>query len=357
MAESTKAKEIYIDGIHLGPGQVFGIKRYALEILAGLDEVEDCPRVHILYPKDVFEANRRGFKRLLEESADYEIRGSGIRAALWQMRVFPGLAKSQGGISLNFGLHAGQPADIYTLHDCIFLETLKDNKGRKRLKAELRAAETKYCVKRCRLLMTVSEYSKGRIAETYGIPEDRFRIVPCGWQHYERVEEDETAVSRLGLTPKGYFFALGSMFPYKNIRWIKEAARQNPGEFFVVTGGGRTEDDRDTANLIYTGYLSDGECKALMRNCKAFLQPSFSEGFGIPPMEAMSVGARAIVSSAGSLPEVYRDSVWYIDPSVYEPIRMDEIMQKDPAPNSLVLDRFSWKRSAELLAGILREEF
>ena len=78
--------------------------------------------------------------------------------------------------------------------------------------------------------------------------------------------------------------------------------------------------------FVVTGALSDEEIKALMRHCKASIQPSFYEGFGIPPMEAMSVGADCIVSNASSLPEVYKNSVWYIDPHDYDSIDLDKIM-------------------------------
>ena len=108
-------------------------------------------------------------------------------------------------------------------------------------------------------------------------------------------------------------------------------------------------------NMVFTGSLSDGEIKALMHYCKAFIQPSFYEGFGIPPMEAMSVGADCIVSNAGSLPEVYKDSVWYIDPYNYVDIDLDSIMSKTKGDNQLVLKEYSWEKSAKELIKVLRE--
>lgn len=105
----------------------------------------------------------------------------------------------------------------------------------------------------------------------------------------------------------------------------------DPQYFFVVTGAKQVVTDTSfegdiPENMVFTGYLSDEEIKALMRHCKASIQPSFYEGFGIPPMEAMSVGADCIVSNASSLPEVYKNSVWYIDPHDYDSIDLDKIM-------------------------------
>ena len=65
--------------------------------------------------------------------------------------------------------------------------------------------------------------------------------------------------------------------PNKNVKWIIEAARQHPEETFVLAGhmslsaGGEDK----PANLILAGYVSDGEAKALMAHCKAFILPTF----------------------------------------------------------------------------------
>ena len=139
------------------------------------------------------------------------------------------------------------------------------------------------------------------------------------------------------------------------------AARQNPKYTFVVSGSNllSTSDsklnDEKPNNLIFTGYLSDGEIKALMAGCKVFIQPSLYEGAGMPPMEAMSTGARCIVSNRTSLPELYGNSVWYIDPEKYEGIDIDGIMSGEIADNKEVLDRFSWAKSARRMYSLLKK--
>lgn len=55
--------------------------------------------------------------------------------------------------------------------------------------------------------------------------------------------------------------------------------------------------------------------KALILNCEALIQPSFYEGFGIPPIEALSMGKKVIVAKASCLPEIYEGSAIYIDPN------------------------------------------
>jgi len=173
-----------------------------------------------------------------------------------------------------------------------------------------------------------------------------------------RVKQDDSIISRLGLEERRFFFSLGSHFSYKNFRWVESAAKQNPQYRFVVTGAdihmSNMGEEKVPDNVSFTGYLCDEEVKGLMAHCRAFLHPSLEEGFGIPPMEAMSVGAKCIISNAASLPEIYGDSVWYIDPNNYEHIDLDEIMLVPlAATNDDVLVRYSWEKSARMVLDVL----
>lgn len=140
------------------------------------------------------------------------------------------------------------------------------------------------------------------------------------------------------------------------------AARQNPQYQFICTGAndvaGYSGDIEEKAptNVIFTGYLNDEKVKALMENCRAFIQPSLSEGFGIPPLEAMSCGAELIVSNVTSLPEVYGEYAHYIDPTLYENIDIDKILATPVGNPQELLDKYSWKKSAEKLQWILEQE-
>ena len=137
------------------------------------------------------------------------------------------------------------------------------------------------------------------------------------------------------------------------------AAKQSPNKTFVISGStnfeGNAGSESIPENVIFTGYLTDEEIKSLMANCTAFIQPSIIEGFGIPPMEAMSAGANCIVSNTSSLPEIYRNSVWYIDPLNYENINLEDIMANEIESKDLILNRFSWEKSSLKLNSLIRE--
>ena len=153
--------------------------------------------------------------------------------------------------------------------------------------------------------------------------------------------------------------ALSSLTPQKNFVWVKEVAKRNPNKKFVIVGRaeGFTKlgsEELQDSNLHFTGYLTDGEIKSLMKGCRAFIHPAVYEGFGIPPIEALSCGAELIVSTAACLPEVYGNSAHYIDPHYYD-VDLDELLNEPIAPASEVLNKYSWAREAEKLLKLLRE--
>lgn len=91
--------------------------------------------------------------------------------------------------------------------------------------------------------------------------------------------------------------------------------------------------------------MQDGENKALMQHCKAFLHPAVFEGFGIPPLEALSQGAPILLSNASCLPELYGKTARYFDPYDYD-VDLDALLSQPVEPAGEVLEKFSWDRTA-----------
>lgn len=90
-----------------------------------------------------------------------------------------------------------------------------------------------------------------------------------------------------------------------------------------------------------------------MSECKAFIHPAFYEGFGIPPLEAMSCGVEVIVSTATCLPEIYGRSAHYIDPYNYD-VEFEKLLSEPVEPASKVLDKYNWEREAAKLYELLK---
>lgn len=352
-------KPYVINGKTLVASELFGIQRNALELLRELDEMIYDGEIEIVVPYDV--PGRFSFKHI----GVVVLNGpSVLRGRFWTRLCFLPYIKKRD--CYLFDITCSLPpcgADIPFVYDCIREEYPECNGLGLRgwLNRRQYMARVEKNLARAKVILTDSEAARQQIAMWYKVGLSKIKVVPCAWQHFDAISSDESVLNRFELVSGSFCFALGSRYIHKNTKWLLAAARQNPKYQFVVTGNGshEAEDERDEQshpnNIIFTGYLTDSEVKALMSHCKVFIQPSLCEGFGIPPMEAMSTGARCIVSNTSSLPEIYGESVWYIDPLNYEDIDIDLIMRNPIDANDRVLDKFSWKHSAELLLSILRE--
>ena len=203
-----------------------------------------------------------------------------------------------------------------------------------------------------REVYTVSQDQRRLISEKLGIPMDKIGVTYNGWEHMQHVTPDESVFDKLpGVTRGDYYYALGSLAKHKNFKWIREVARRNPDKTFVVAGGkdlrafGDDAEAKDTANVFYPGYVSDAQNAALMKHCKLFLHPAVFEGFGIPPLEALALGAPIALANASCLPELYGDTARYFDPYDYE-VDLDALAAQPVAPPDAVLEKYSWDKTA-----------
>lgn len=206
-------------------------------------------------------------------------------------------------------------------------------------------------------ILTVSYFSKYSIVDTYRVKPSRVHVVGNGWQHLKLNKQDDSVLSKHGLTKGNFYFTLGNINYNKNTRWVVEYARRHPQELFVLSGirvkNSSIDIDHDS-NIKYLGFLSDAEIASLYANCKAFIFPSIHEGFGIPPMEALCYGAEAVVANTSCLPEIYGNTVHYID--AYDTDIDLEQLIKEPVENpKFVLDRYSWAKSARKFYELLKK--
>jgi glycosyltransferase involved in cell wall biosynthesis len=110
------------------------------------------------------------------------------------------------------------------------------------------------------------------------------------------------------------------------------------------------------------GHLPEDRLLALMQRATAFVFPSQYEGFGLPPLEAMRLGAPVVVSSAGALPEVCGEAARYVAPDRPEElVRALEALLDSPEERRLRAEagrrwarRFTWARAAEQTADVYR---
>ncbi|HET9824697.1 MAG TPA: glycosyltransferase family 1 protein, partial [Chitinophagaceae bacterium] len=103
-------------------------------------------------------------------------------------------------------------------------------------------------------------------------------------------------------------------------------------------------DERIKDRILFTGPLSDDHLAAIYAMAKIFCFPSFAEGFGLPPLEAMSSGVPVIVSNTTSMPEVCGTAALFADPHDPKNIakKIDELLQNDELCAQKILEGLKW---------------
>lgn len=184
-------------------------------------------------------------------------------------------------------------------------------------------------------LVTVSRDARQQIAETFGYPADKISVISEGPDPIFRELADPALLAdtrdRLGLPAElPLILYVGGISPHKNLDGLFRSLAQTPGPWHAVLVGdyendsfwGCYEELRELAEelqlsdrITFTGYLPDAELVCLYNISTLFILPSFSEGFGLPVVEAMACGVPVAASSRNSIPEVLGDAGILFDPT------------------------------------------
>lgn len=178
---------------------------------------------------------------------------------------------------------------------------------------------TPYMARSSATVLTVSEYSR-RMLDVMGIAgSDGTQVLYNGVDHILETPADDTVLADHALKSRGYALMFGSAKAYKNNAVVFAAyARNAPHDVPLVIVGAPREKFAGTgieppAGTIFVGRCDDAQLRALYTHARCVLCPSRTEGFGLPPLEAMLCGTPAVVAPAGALPEVCRDAALYAD--------------------------------------------
>ncbi len=248
-------------------------------------------------------------------------------------------------------------------------------------------AKVTVAVAQARLVLTVSEYSRQRLAEVLKIPAARLRVVnEASDPAIHKVERPQATpqLEKLGLIAGARFVTyVGGFSPHKNLPLLLDAfhelqKRDGLGDVKLVFGGDYESDVffsgyRQLAGqvkllgleekVIFTGYLRDADLLALMNLSQVLLLPSFCEGFGLPAVEAAACGTPSIVTSRSPLPELLGEGAIVLEPDdragwtdamaavLSEPPRRARMSVAAAA----AVQKLSWQNSARQLLAIVDE--
>ncbi len=177
--------------------------------------------------------------------------------------------------------------------------------------------------RRCSAFIAISQATADALAARYPRTGPLTRVAPLAVapELLAAPRNDSTA-----LPPPGFVLAVGTLEPRKNLPRLVDAYRRLDSQLQqrhpLVVVGALGWDTGETLSALHSlgdrctmlGYVSDGELMELYRRCAVFCYPTLGEGFGLPVLEAMAVGATVLTSNVSSLPEVGDGAVDYIDP-------------------------------------------
>lgn len=207
---------------------------------------------------------------------------------------------------------------VVTIYDVSFLRNAEsiEPKNLEFLKAEVPRA-----AKGADAILTISEFVAGEIAASLGVGPERLFAVHPGLNHgLIRPEAARIAAMRaaLGLA-RPYLLFVGTLEPRKNLPFLIDlfdALDWFEGDLVIAGALGwkhgpilaKMKSARRARDIHYVRYIEDDALAALYAGAELFLFPSFYEGFGFPPLEAMACGTSVVSSAGGSLPEVLGDA-------------------------------------------------
>lgn len=219
-----------------------------------------------------------------------------------------------------------------------------------------------------RQILTVSEFSKSELVDLRIAPADRVHVIHNGVGHLRACAPDTDSLARLGLVGRPFFVGLATLLPHKNVKVLMQAFADPrlAGAQLVLTGKA-TRDDFEAAgisvpsNVSFPGFVDEGTLRSLYEQSVAVCTPSLTEGFGLPPLEAMTLGSTAIVAPCAALPEVCGDAAIYAD--AHSPQAWADAMNRlleDPAVRADFVAKgqqnvkaFTWEKSAERLFDLI----
>ncbi|TCR83520.1 glycosyltransferase family 1 protein [Rhizobium sp. BK376] len=217
---------------------------------------------------------------------------------------------------------------------------------------------------------TVSEFSRRELASVFRVPASGIDVIYNAVDHFATIVPDESIIGRLGLETGGFFLLVGTMKPNKNLDFAIRAfeALGQTGQKLVVVGGTaptvfRAKGTASTGKIIYAGRLTDAEIAALERHATAFIFPSLYEGFGIPPLEAMTQACPVLAADIPSIREASGKAALYFDPvkehelvSAMKRITADQDLRDElRAEGRRNVARFSWDASADRVLTLLEK--
>ena len=357
---------IFLNGRFLSQ-TVTGVQRFSAEITAAIDGFASegsWPETVVLAPRVAHgKAARRD-----DACGRLKLREVGrTRGHVWEQTELSSAARGGTLVSL------GNTAPILTgrrqvvvIHDAGVFDTPESYSMR--FRAWYKALQFGL-VRTGAQIVTVSQFSRDRLAARLHLDPARIGVMYEGAEHILRVPADPDTLERHHLRRGQFALVVSNRVAHKNLGALREAAAAlaRRGIVIAVAGASDPEVFRDIAAAGFAenrlGRVSDGELRALYENAACLLFPSRYEGFGLPPVEAMACGCPVLATRGGAVEEICGDAALYFDVGDRRAIAslVERLLDEDGLADRLRargLSRaagFSWSKAARALGDIIQQ--
>lgn len=292
---------------------------------------------------------------------------------------YPKLDKVLGGVDIFFAPHinflslSDSVKKVITIHDLSFLRYKEFFSHRKNIWHK--SIDVKGLVNKFDKVIAISENTKRDLIELCHVSEDKIDVIYSGLSdRYKKISSDDQKMKDIKekyMLDDKFILYLGTIEPRKNIKGIIKAynsLRDDNSELsdvkLVLAGGlgwkhgdiiKEYEESKYKKDIKLLGYVNNGDKVYLYNLATVFLFPSFYEGFGFPPLEAMACGTPIITSISSSLPEVVNDAAVLINPYSSSDIAssLELVLKSEKIKEGMIEEgfkqskKFNWSNSAK----------
>ncbi|MCK5413402.1 MAG: glycosyltransferase family 4 protein [Candidatus Pacebacteria bacterium] len=372
---------IGIDIRMLARGTRSGIEEYTINLLSNMLKLDSNIQYKLFYNGYKKVDLKYDFLKLLNvELKEFKIPNRLLDFS-FQYFSYPKVDKLLGGVDVFFSPHIfSAPVSkncktVTTFHDLSFANhkefySLGKNYWHFSMNPKKKARKSDK-------IIAVSNSTKNDLMKIYKIDFEKIKVVYSGINKEQTAENNESEVRKKYNLSEKYILYLGTIEPRKNIVSIIKAFEKlkysiTDKSLKLIIAGSKgwlyknvfevAENSKYKKDIIFAGFIDDEDKTTLYRLAEIFVYPSFYEGFGFPPLEAMQNKTPVITSNLSSLSEAVGDAAIMVNPyNIDELARaMENLLSDENLKNNLIekgiqrTKKFSWQKCAEETLDVLK---